>query len=709
MEIRDDGVTSRAERILAWLRGQTTALATLEQRLAVQLYRFDGTPTETTLAALTRAPNTTPPTTAAPANGTAPIVSPTVAPATTRGDTDLARALALAQRDALARPLGGVVIATDAIDHHGFTVNSAGKLADDHLRTLRALDAPVYIIDPTANLSITDVAIARVIADDFAFVRNSIEVAVDVTSAGYSGPVAVTLTREGEIVETLSATIAPDAPAKLTFRFSPDRVGKFIYTARVAPVSGDAVLENNEQSFVLRVIRDKMRVLHVAGTPTWDLRFLRSALKRNPGIDLISFFILRTRDDPTFLTDQKELALIPFPTEELFTTQLRTFDVVIFQNFDFGPYDMARYLPNVRDFVVNDGGGFVMLGGDRSFGSGGYSGTPIADLLPFDLTTKAAATDPFRPILTPQGQRHPIFRAAASSTLLSDPETLAARAASLVGYNLVGAPKPGSAVLVAASSSASPSAASPSTIASPAASNGPPIVAIREAGRGRVLAITTDSLWRWPMGDATHEPEPALYDRFWRNALRWLVHDPDTNPIEMRVEPESAAPGEPVRVRVRALGKGYAPAAGALIRLEAGLADGADEAIAREAETGPSGEGVIELSFDRAGAYRLKTEVLHEGASLGSEEAVVLIRAQDAERTDVAVRRDTMRAIAEATGGAVLSPEDADLASLELRDAGVERVEKREHRPLWNTIYLLVALLAFAATEWALRRYWGLI
>ena len=44
--------------------------------------------------------------------------------------------------------------------------------------------------------------------------------------------------------------------------------------------------------YVLKVIRDKVRALQVVGRPSWDERLLRRLLKRNPNVDLISFFIL---------------------------------------------------------------------------------------------------------------------------------------------------------------------------------------------------------------------------------------------------------------------------------------------------------------------------------------------------------------------------------------------------------------------------------
>ncbi|MFN9973740.1 MAG: VWA domain-containing protein, partial [Phycisphaerae bacterium] len=49
----------------------------------------------------------------------------------------------------------------------------------------------------------------------------------------------------------------------------------------------------------------------------------------------------------------------------------------------------------IADFVRRDGGGFLMLGSDQSFGPGGYFQTPIEELLPvacdFDQQQRAPA------------------------------------------------------------------------------------------------------------------------------------------------------------------------------------------------------------------------------------------------------------------------------------------------------------------------------
>ena len=53
-------------------------------------------------------------------------------------------------------------------------------------------------------------------------------------------------------------------------------------------------------------------------------------------------------------------------------------------------------LQMIADFVDRRGGGLLMLGGARSFGEGGYGGTPVADALPLVIDPRTRASEPRR-------------------------------------------------------------------------------------------------------------------------------------------------------------------------------------------------------------------------------------------------------------------------------------------------------------------------
>ena len=273
--------------------------------------------------------------------------------------------------------LGAVVVVSDGADRAGLDpARFAGRGVRVHTVAL-------------SEEGLRDDAIASVEADSVAFLRRPARVRVVVRSLGGSGgPIPVTLRRGEQVVREVVAEVPANGEAAVEIPFTPTRLGREVFRVTIPRAPGDAVPENDERAFLVRVTRDKLRVLLVAGQPSWDERFLRSFLKRDPATDLISFFILRNTSDMT-MAGPDELALIPFPTDELFHEHLGSFDLVIFQNFEYGPYQMASYLPRIRDYVMR-GGSFAMIGGPLSFHSGGYAGTPIAEVLPVDLPPAGA-------------------------------------------------------------------------------------------------------------------------------------------------------------------------------------------------------------------------------------------------------------------------------------------------------------------------------
>ena len=189
-----------------------------------------------------------------------------------------------------------------------------------------------------------DVAVKAVLADEFAFVRTVVRIEAVIRSTGY-GPrrVLVNLSSDGQVARQKYVDLPADGTATVVFEVTPPRVGRYLYEVSTPVAEDEAVATNNSRAFVLRVIRDKIRVLQVAGAPSWDVRAMRAMLEDNPNVDLISFFILRTQDSIS-LVPSDEMSLIPFPTRELFEEQLPSFDVIILQNFEFLPYGLGDYL-----------------------------------------------------------------------------------------------------------------------------------------------------------------------------------------------------------------------------------------------------------------------------------------------------------------------------------------------------------------------------
>ena len=144
----------------------------------------------------------------------------------------------------------------------------------------------------------------------------------------------------------------------LDLQFIPSKTGKRIYTLNEPRYVEESVLSYNQIEFEIDIVRDRVRILHLNGRPSWDSRYLREALANNPRIDLLSFFILRSLGDDV-AAPTSELSLIPFPSNLLFDDYLSSFDLIIFHNFKFEPFIDKKSLTDLIKIYKDDKKGLI--------------------------------------------------------------------------------------------------------------------------------------------------------------------------------------------------------------------------------------------------------------------------------------------------------------------------------------------------------------
>ncbi len=599
--------------------------------------------------------------------------------------------------------LAAVIVVSDGADNGalGDAVVAPDDVPPAAQAVAKRLGAPIHTVFTGPERPLRDVAIVDVAYDDFAFVRNAVSIEAEISVNGYDELRLPVTLRQGDAVlgtRTLE-TAQGQSRYHFEFEFVPDETGKAVFTLEVGQGPGERVQVNNRRQFVVRIIRDKIRVLQVVGRPSWDERFLRKLLKKNPNVDLISFFILRTGASID-VARRDELSLIPFPTRELFEEQLGSFDLIIFQNFTYRGYHMEQYLPLIRDYVRN-GGGFVMLGGDLSFTSGGYAGTPIEDFLPVTLPADRndlLLTGRFSPVLAEAGRRHPI------TALSVVPEENAERweaLPKLSGVNRVTGLRAGAQAL----------------LEHPAQRTGgapTPVVAVAPFGRGRVLSVTTDSTWHWDFLAAGAGGDNRHYYKFWGNAIRWLIRDPALEPVQVEADRDRYPLGAEATLVTRVLGPDYQPAVDAPVtvrvdRVYFGEGGGREREVAFDeaGRTDENGQLVVRLKPPADGAYFVRATATVGGADVADDDAFV-VAPDPIELRRTGARRDTLQALARAGGGEALTLAD-DLDDVARNEPRVVKVNRRRDVPLWASGWLLLVAVLLPSTEWFLRRRWGLL
>lgn len=312
--------------------------------------------------------------------------------------------------------------------------------------------------------------------------------------------------------------------AVLSLEVTLEQAGNRALSVSLVNAAADAVEQNDRRIVPVFVRRDRLRMLHVAGRPTYDVRALRTFLKSDESIDLVSFFILRTESDQV-QAEQDELALIPFPVDELFSEHLSSFDAIILQDIDAPRYRLDRYFNALRDYVVR-GGGLILVGGPTGFSSGGYAGSALEEVLPVYLPREGEliVRKGFVPRFTEAGRVAPILRALRSTMAEDLPE--------MSGANALGSARPGALVLWEHPSE---------TARTGDVTQKMPVLAVFERGDGRTVAISVDGSHQLRFGTVGAKTGGRAHADLWEGLLGWLMRDPRYESAQLRLEGECIA------------------------------------------------------------------------------------------------------------------------------------------------------------------------
>jgi Ca-activated chloride channel family protein len=142
-----------------------------------------------------------------------------------------------------------------------------------------------------------------------------------------------------------------------------EQKGFYSYRAEVEAIGSDAFVQNNARE-AFAMVEGQPKTLYLYGD-------------EHP-----SSGIVRVLAEGNFAPDVRAAAAAPATL-----AGLQNFDLVIFDNVPASALTTAQ-MKMVQSYVRDLGGGFIMIGGDQSFGPGGYYKTPIEETLPVSLDVR---------------------------------------------------------------------------------------------------------------------------------------------------------------------------------------------------------------------------------------------------------------------------------------------------------------------------------
>jgi len=592
--------------------------------------------------------------------------------------TNIFRGIRDMETELRGMPLASVVLITDGgRNTGGTTADAAGILA--------ARGVPLYPVGVGNQTPPNDYEVVSVIAPKRVRRDSEVELQVTVRHTGYKEPFELSISR-GQTTIT-SRKIEPNANTDLEqvkMVFTPDQEGTATYHIAIAPGKDEKNTDNNAKDIDIEIRDDRLPVLYVEGSPRLEYRFLRRALFHDPDFRVVG--LLRLGDNRFYVqgaNDNEAFLAKGFPTT---VEQLNQFQAVILGDIE-ASYFTPDQLKLLQEFVRTRGGGLLMLGGVNSFGLGQYANTPIADMLPMQITGNDGpySDEQYKARVMQNIGTHPVMR------LSLDPEAnrvLWSQAPPLVGITPVAGVKPGALTLLTRESDSKP------------------VFAVQNYGEGRVAAFTSGGSWYWRVSVPS---SVEFYEKFWKQLTRWLAVGAKER-LTVETDSDIYAPGKPVTIRASALAKDLQPVDDAT--LVATITDplGNHQDVAMDWTL--SEEGVYQAQYvpQDDGDYRVSVHV--DGwADTKPVETDFRVSQPMVESADTGLKVDELKDMAKIAHGRYFGLAEAGQLPAEIaksveaaRSAGI----KPEDREIWDTPLLFLLAFGLMVAEWIVRRRVGL-
>lgn len=504
------------------------------------------------------------------------------------------------------------------------------------------------------------------------------ELKASVSGQGSQGkPVVVQLYENNKLAQEAPVQIPDEGGSRpVTFRLEHPLTGSFIYTVKVSPIENETRTNDNLYAVTVQVIDAKNRLLYLEGVPRWESKYLVRELKASKDITPICFV---RGPGGRFLSSGTKNS----PTDEMKAGQLANYKIVILGDLDNTELE-NEHAGALVNFVEN-GGSLVLIGGVKAWGEKGYLAGALAKIMPLKKTGGLKlAEGAFTLISTGEGQAHQVFQTKDQKEWKSFPPILSV----FTGAELT--------------------AGATALLTTDEKSGRQPVIIVHKYGQGKVVAILTDSLWRWQLSQG----DDASYRRFWNGLLFWLSPAEEEIKkwqIELFADSERIFIGEEIHLAARIGGiESTAPGKGA-VTCEILAPDNKKIpfTMKREELTAAGGKKFSGFGVNFApqipGLYRAVAAAELDGKKTVSEPYSFYVRPFTPESEPRPLNVQVLRALAGSSKGQFC---EADEINDVLSAITIKQTEEQKIKfiPLWNNIILLACLMAFLVVEWIIRK-----
>ncbi len=552
------------------------------------------------------------------------------------------------------------------------TIISDGVITDgtNPIFTAERLGIPVYTIGIGDSASRDDVAIRKVLYNEFIYAQTTTSIIASISNKGFGGAsTTVSLFEDDKLIDQQNIILSYDGIQNVTFPYLPETGGEKKISINVSPLPGEFSNENNRNVFYINVLTNKIKVVVIAGSPSPDVSFIKNSLlvDDNLSVSTITQFapnrFIENVNHEKLIDSAQVIFLSGFPSAETPEELLRLVQTAIREKS--------------KPFFITLSQGVVLNKLNR-----------LQPELPFAINNVLQGYSEVQPNITAEQSTNPIIQHSAENPLMN-------------WNNLPPVFQPN------AEFTAKPESEIISRIRLNNVPINKPLILSKRLGSKRAIAVLADGIWKWKLQTSARELD--LLDNFILNSVKWLNASEDQKQVRIKTTKRLYSLGDQIEFTAQVYDEAFNPVSDAEVTIN----------ILRDNETyqlnlSAAGNGLYDGTFlsKQSGDYAFTGSAALNGRELGTDAGRFNIGDVDIELINPVMDYEFLSSLSNITGGRFFTKDDYSELFAILKEKTSDSVKEKQlvsEVNLWSNEWLLIAVILLFGVEWFIRKREGML
>ncbi len=550
-----------------------------------------------------------------------------------------------------------------------------------------ALSLPVYTIGVGDTSEQKDIVIEKIVTNELTFAEMRTPVDINIKCSGYSNENIEVILAEGTAnLDRKMITIKEGTqsyPVRLFIE--PKEEGMKKYTVTVSKLPGELTEKNNSQSFFIKVLKSKLRVLILADAPQPDVSAVRQVLSEDKHLTVKS--LVQKNAGEFYENPPKESIRTSLLDENsIHRSMIDSADCLVLIGFP-SPASNGKIIQEVREIIERQKKPVLFINSKTT----DYAKLEIfKTVLPFSwsgiekgelyVAPSIAERQKIHPLVTLGGemtvdgwyQLPPIYK--AQTTYRAKPETDVLAYAKLQNILL-----------------------------------NEPLVILRNINRQKSFAITGYGIWRWRLLAQGNSQTDKFLSLLLTNAVRWLTTKEEDKNVRIGPVKEVFTTTETIEFTGQVYDEQYKPVDNAEVII--GLQHNKEKI---QLALNAVGNGRYEGSIDglNEGDYTFTARATADGRSFGEDKGRFSVGQTNVEFLETKMNKTLLEQIAYRTGGRYYDLVNAGAIANDMEQDlkfSTREIIHTNEIELWNWKYLAALVIILLAVEWFIRKRSGML